>query len=237
VRPPIGGAVRCTGWVSSPCYCQSESRDRLRIYFAGVLHDDPCMHPAVRSWLVDLRRGSSESPAFVAVEWYPQVLSQYVGEWDEFMEAARRHWRCADERVVVEAADAIAYEAVLPAEVFDPRLILWLNGAGYDPHPGRTAYSVHAWRLGLRNRSMICPGILELSIAARDDALIAKRRPERDRDLADQILFAADNRRGDWAIAILGASHAGERWPDSTIQIVAKAGHDCSNPAFFGWEP
>lgn len=209
----------------------------MRVFLGGVIHDDPAMVAPVRSWLKDLRDSHADPPAFVAVEWYPDVFNQYCEAWDDFLALARRDWQCTTEYDVQAVADSIAFEAVCAAEVFGPQSIEWLDFDRHYAHPGREVFSWHQWRLMGRGEAKRCPTLVKLSLLSRGAAEAAARNPARDNLLATRLLATIANRAQGWSVAILGALHASDCWPDTTRSMLEAAGNDCSDPHFFGWEP
>lgn len=209
----------------------------MRLFLGGVIHDDPAMVAPVRAWLGDLKRSHDHAPSFVAVEWYPDVLDQYCEAWDDFMALARRDWGCREEHDVQAVADSVAFEAVCAAEVFGPHSIEWLDFDRQYAHPGREMFSWHQWRLMNRGEGRRCPTLVKLSLLSRGAAQAAVRNPERDKLLAIRLLAAIANRGEGWGVAMLGALHASDCWPDTTRSILEAAGNACSEPHFFGWEP
>jgi hypothetical protein len=209
----------------------------MRLFLGGVVHDDPAMVGPLRAWLRDLRISHEKPPAFVAVEWYPDVLNQYPQAWDDFMVLARRDWACAEEHDVHSVADSIAFEAVCADEIFGAKRILWLDSDRHYDHPGREVFSWHQWRLLLRGEGKRCPTLVKLSLLSRGAAQAAARKPARDKLLADRLLAAVPPQDDSWGVAVLGALHVSNCWPDTTRRILETAGQDCTDPYFFGWEP
>ena len=194
------------------------------------MHDDPMVASPLRDWLAQCKAQHPSSPAFVAVEWYAGVLDQVLTAWSELHRLMARDWGVSDGELHETVLESVAFEAIAADEVFGRDLILWLERDRRFENLGAEVYSWHWARVGRRR-----PDLTGLSVLARAMAEKSARRPERDGMLADRLL---EHMNGNgWAIAILGASHCSNCWPDTTRNLVADRGHQVDAPKFFGFEP
>lgn len=198
------------------------------LFIAGINHFDPLGRERLRAWLTELAAGQPTSPSFVAVEFDPRHLEALRAQRPVFRAAVHAEWPDLPASDLDQHARSLGYEGDTHAEVFPDVETLWLD-QGRAVEPGTVAQHalqrVRALRYLARHNALMLPGVVSEQVQAHTRPEVFS--PERSRVFAERITARLGAGGGRWAVAIVGASHASDRFRNSMRSLLEQAGVRC----------
>ncbi len=188
----------------------------MKLYSAGINHNDPLMRKELADWLQELKNEHEFDPCFIAVEWGKYAHSKVADARHEFKELARKEWPGVSDELLTTLAEAMGYEGDTHRDLWPDLDLIWLdddrevtamtanNLANYAA--GRLG--VYKLRIGAADPVNDPTGALQqLSDAAHIGQQTWVDNP-RDESWAKQITAAMANSPDcEWAVVICGSEH------------------------------
>lgn len=211
----------------------------MKLYIAGVVHNDPLGRTNLRRWLRLLRDSQGGPPAFVATEWDSQIFAEIKQQRDTFRNLASQEWPDAPPELVRELTRSLGYEADSHLDTFRGVDTLWLDEGRGDYQPEDVTEFAEArfntYNSRLRDHRTLLndtPGALAfLSQRAWQaaDADPATTGQERDDNWVRAIRERIADGGGQWAVVIVGAHHAtgNERYMRRQLEDLGLSCHVC----------
>ena len=200
----------------------------MTLYIAGINHFDPLARERVSSWLCSLSTRQSGFPSFVAVEFAEEHFRALRAQRAQYREWIRREWPHVPDSDLEHFERSLGYDGDSFEQCYSGPDVLWLDeGRDIDP----AIINRHAWsrlqclRFFERRNALMLPGVVSEQVQAHAQPGVFS--PERSARFAERIL--ARVRAGDWrwSVAIVGASHASDRFENSMRSLLVKAGMPC----------
>ena len=206
----------------------SDSED-MKLHIAGVYHFDPTCRTRLRQWLEQLSAAHAELPAFVAVEYDADLFAQIKAQRTAFRRLLSEQWPDGAPELLDELELSLGYDGDTHERVFPGAKVVWLDqGRMYDV--GGFAYErliMYHQFLGEDGSPQDTSAALRrLSQQARQRANAPTEGNARDRKFADVILEEIQRGGGDWAIVIVGATHASHH-PGRMSRLLKETGQLC----------
>jgi hypothetical protein len=201
----------------------------MKLHIAGVCHLDPTGTTRLAEWLEHLLRDKAEFPAFVAVEFDAELFAKVKSQRTVFRSLLSQHWPRATPELLDELALSLGYEGDTHERAFPHAKVIWLDqGRPSDVEnlaPARlVTYHQFLGEQGLPHNASAA--LSRLSQQAWESANAPTEGNDRDRKFASLVLQEIEDAGGDWAIVIVGATHASDR-PGRMRRLLEEAGHTC----------
>jgi hypothetical protein len=206
--------------------------NKIQLFVAGVIHQDPLGRPRVQHWLRELLLRERRPPTFVAVEWDKDDLARIVSQRPHLAELAKAQWPNATEEFIDGLADAAGYEGDSHATILPSAETLWLD-EGRKPDEEEierfTEFRMVKYKaLAVGLEKFDFEGLKYMSAAAWNNVLPrVEGTTPRDEKFATRLYTAFGITTSNWAIAILGADHTADS-PGSAIDLLIHIGISCN---------
>lgn len=185
----------------------------MKLHIAGVNHFDPMCRNCLILWIKQLSAANNGPPVFVATEWDENIFAEVKRQRSEFRKLAQGEWPNAPSGLLDVLELSLGYEADTHTKSFPNVKVLWLD-------EGRQVNNINTYaedrlRLYKSYLSKLLPtdtssALDKLSRAVRNGATPPKEGTVRDHKFACLILKEVAKNGGEWAIAIVGYSHASD---------------------------
>ena len=206
----------------------------MRLYIAGVVHNDPLGRSKLIEWLRALsRRGV---PGFIATEWDEDIFGRVRAQRNWFCHVAREEWPQAPPELIRDLSLSLGYEADAHTEVFPKLEVLWLD-QGRQVQDLSEITEFGQLRLGTY-RSFLGDGAMPLVVSEALALLSSEawRRADagacggidtaRDSRWAEVLLERTQQVSCEWAVAVVGQRHS-TREEAHFRRLVEDAGISC----------
>lgn len=201
----------------------------MKLFIAGLYHFDPTGRTRLRGWLEQLSAQHAEPPAFVAVEYDSGLFARIKSQRTVFRILMSEQWPHITPELLDELELSLGYEGDTHEVVFPGAKVIWLDeGRPFDT----TGFAwdrliMYTDFLGERGLPRNTPAALSrLSQEAWRRANPPSEGDDRDYKFAQLILQEIEHEAADWAIAIVGATHASDR-PGYMRRLLEHAGQPC----------
>ncbi|MGG4481239.1 hypothetical protein [Paenibacillus illinoisensis] len=99
----------------------------MRIYIAGINHNDPLSRIELIEWMKDIAKHEKMSPVFIAPEWKEEYFNLVKEQREEFDRRVRSEWPLLTEKQIESITLSLGYEGDAHKEVFGELTVLWLD--------------------------------------------------------------------------------------------------------------
>jgi hypothetical protein len=181
----------------------------MKLYIAGVNHNDPLGRDKLNRWLRRLSTINSEPPAFIATEWDKNHFMKVKKQRKKFRQLLHDTWSSFSTEKLDILEHSLAYEGDTHIEVFPDAEMLWLDEGRQVDESALDEYAED--RLGVM-QSLAGGRLLSLD----EFSEMAWKRTEdekkfddkgRDKKFTDLIFNKLQKSKSDWAIVIVGYNH------------------------------
>ena len=206
-----------------------------KIFVAGINHYDPSCRSQLIDWLNCLRATNSTAPSFIAVEASKRLYPKLQHQRDLFRQLAMTEFPGVSQEVIDTLVFTIYYEADSHLEVFPDAEVIWLD----EDRPVNEYDELNNFaqvRLNIYKQHFVAGGNILMQISESEWDNEWERAPttplgepdyHRDFRFHEIISRAMSSRNGDYAIAIMGASHAANRI-NSVLALLENDGITCN---------
>jgi hypothetical protein len=205
----------------------------MQIYIAGINHFDPLCKARLQTWLISLKSTQPTEPSFVAVEWDEGNFKKVRIQRGKVRALASAHWPESTIEFLDALEAAVAFEADTHNSIMPNVETVWLDR-------DRSLAYAHAIEDYASDRIKIYESYIPSDSIAFDSTLLdilsqeSWRRADkgnssdvdRDTKFAHSIMRHLRLEESTWAIAIVGARHAG-RNNDRMVYILEASGFNC----------
>lgn len=205
----------------------------MRLRIVGIVHNDLMGRKRLLKWLREMKDLEEVPPVFIAVEYDENIFGQIRAQRSMLMRLAKETWPSSSKSVLKEIEDSLGYEGDLHEDVFPGIETVWLDqGRTLEDTTILSQYArdrlniyksfVHAEQKSLSNASL-----QTMSATAWERGSTPQLGgSERDAKFTRVILGRLQNESRDWAIVIVGSSHASEV-EGSMVSLLKGKGIEC----------
>ncbi len=207
--------------------CQDSCR---LIDVVGVVHQDPLGYPRLQGYLESLCSSREHKPDFVAVEYDQNYFKHIIDQRPKLRKLVEKEWPylSAEDHTTLE--NSLGYEGDTHCRIFPDSSTVWLDKGRSDIKvedvEQYAEHRIKMLRCCAASMSQDPNGFLcRLSRKVCDAARANRDQPGNDRDkkFAEMIRSQLKN----YAVVIVGASHARLDVQDSFVSIVQDLGIRC----------
>ena len=205
----------------------------MTLFIAGVNHFDPMGREHVANWLCSLADRNRSPPSFIAVEFDEDLFRMLSAQRAQYRRCIHALWPGIPEADLDQFEQSLGFEGDTHLECFYSTDMIWLDQGRTLP-PGTVEAHVRQRLATLKffesRNALMLPGVVSEQVQpyTRADTFSV----ERSRGFAERILGHIRDRVWNWGIAIIGASHASDRFDDSMRSLLERAGIHCETRIF-----
>lgn len=206
----------------------------MRIYIAGINHNDPLSRIELIEWMNDIARYEQSYPDFIAPEWKEEYFNSVKKQRAEFDKRVRSEWPFLTESQIEAITLSLGFEGDAHKEVFGELPVLWLDrernaGSSSVENFYRFRFqNLRNWGQEIdKNENFLT--LLSKIIRRTQSVSIGSNPsldPGRDAAFHGVINNECSPHRLGWAIIIVGVLHALST-PGSMRNLLEKDGYQC----------
>lgn len=206
---------------------------RPKLYFAGTNHNDPLCRYKLINWLGRISNTMNTEPAFIAIEASEQVFSELKLQRKQFRQMAKVELPHVSQAIIEALSLTIYYEADAYLEVYQNANIIWLDDSRLVNQESLKNYAIERltmYKHFINYKNDILKKISEdawnKNLEKPPETPLGDPDYNRDFLFYKEIKKAIDTHQGDWAIIIVGASHAAKRVKSARV-LLENDGSEC----------
>lgn len=206
---------------------------RPKLYFAGINHNDPLCRYKLINWLARISNTMNTEPAFIAIEASEQVFSELKLQRKQFRQMAKVELPHVSQAIIEALSLTIYYEADAHLEVYQNANIIWLDDSRMVSQESLKDYArvrLNMYKPFINHKNDILKRISEdvwnKNLEKPPETPLGDPDYNRDFLFYKGIKEAIYTHQGDWAIIIVGASHAAKRVKSVRV-LLENDGSEC----------
>jgi hypothetical protein len=207
----------------------------VKLYIAGINHNDPLCRIELIEWMKDLAKQEQTPPAYVAPEWKEEYFNLVKEQRVEFDKNVRSEWPLLSEDQLEAITLSLGYEGDAHKDVFGELPVVWLDqersvhGSSVKDFYRYRFQHLKRWAKE-KDENEIFLTLLSKTIREEGDSGSAASNPSIDkgRDAAfyKAIKETCNPLCSDWAIIVVGALHSLPT-PGSMASLLELDGYQC----------